>query len=119
MDEIKGENCIKRTKKAEEEYKNYSKMRLTNVIKKKFDSTIIGSLKYIEDSFGEIWGYGLEPSQLTEDQKYYRGVWEELRKNLLDHGHSNKRAVNNELSQYTISWNRYVMNFKMKETGNG
>lgn len=115
MEEIKNDNCIKRTKKAEEEYKNYSKTRLANVIKKKFDSTIIGSLKHIEDNLGVVWGHGLEYDQLTEDQKYYRGVWEELRKSLLDHGHSNKRAVQNELSQYSISWNRYVMNFKMKE----
>ena len=35
----------------------------------------------------------------------------EARTKMLDLGNSNSRASQNELSQYTISWNKYVTNF--------
>ena len=36
-------------------YKDNSKRRLLNNIKKKFDTTIIGSLAAFEENFGELW----------------------------------------------------------------
>jgi hypothetical protein len=95
----------------EEKFKESSKKRLSNNIRKKFDTTIIGSLAVMEEFFGELWGHGLRYNELTDDEKDWREAWEEARTKMLDLGNSNSRASQNEISQYTISWNKYVTNF--------
>lgn len=101
----------KRRADSDHTYKDNSKRRLMNIIKKKFDTTIIGSLAAFEERFGELWGHGLPLEDLDEDQRYWREQWMETRSKVLDNGNSNLRAAQNESSQYTISWNRYVTNF--------
>ena len=101
-----------RNKRAKDEtYKENSKRRLLNNLKKKFDTTIIGSLAAFEEKFGDLWGHGLAMNDLDEDQRYWRDVWMETRSKVLDNGNSNLRAAQNEIAQYTLSWNRYVTNF--------
>ena len=99
--------------KKEESYKDNSKRRLLNNIKKKFDTTIIGSLAAFEEKFGELWGHGLPIAELDEDQLYWREVWADARSRILDNGNANLRASQNEIAQYTLSWNRYVTQFKL------
>lgn len=96
------------------EYNESSKKRLLNNLKKKFDTTIIGSLAVFEEEFGDLWGHGLPYNQLDEDQLYWRDIWQATRTRILDEGNSNLRAAQSELAQYTISWNRYIMHFKSK-----
>jgi len=98
----------------DEKYKDNSKRRLLNVIKKKFDTTIIGALAAFEDQFGEMWGHGLPEDQLDEDQLYWKEAWMEARAKVLDNGNANLRAAQNEIAQYTLSWNRYVTNFQLR-----
>ena len=38
-----------------------------------------------------------------------------VRTRILDLGNSNLRAAQNEVDQYTLSWNRYVTNFYISE----
>jgi hypothetical protein len=97
----------------EESYKDNSKRRLLNNLKKKFDTTIIGSLAAFEDRFGELWGHGLPIGELDEDQLYWREVWADTRSKILDNGNANLRAAQNEIAQYTLSWNRYVTQFNL------
>jgi len=94
-----------------DKYKDSSKRRLTSIIKKKFNTTIIGSLAAFEDQFGDLWGHGLAVDDLDEDQQYWRDIWMETRAKVLDNGNSNLRAAESEISQYTLSWNRYVTKF--------
>ena len=96
------------------DYKNFSKSRLLNNISKKFNTTTIGSLAIIEDSFGFLWGHGTPYNDLSEDQKDWREAWGEVRTKILDLGNSNLRASQSEISQYTLTWNRYVTNFYVK-----
>jgi hypothetical protein len=91
-------------------YKDGSKRRLMNILKKKFDTTIIGSLAAFEERFGELWGHGSPIEDLDEDQRYWREAWMETRSKVLDNGNTNSRAAQNEISQYTLSWNRYITN---------
>ena len=81
-------------------YKDNSKRRLSNILKKKFDTTIIGSLAAFEETFGELWGHGLSMEDLDEDQRYWRGIWMETRSKVLDNGNANLRAAQNEISQF-------------------
>ena len=46
-------------------------------LRKKFDTTIIGSLAAFEERFGDLWGHGLSMNDLDEDQRYWRDVWME------------------------------------------
>ena len=94
-------------------YKDNSKRLLLNNIKKKFDTTIIGSLAAFEEKFGELWGHGLSIEELDEDQLYWREVWADARSRILDNGNANLRAAQNEIAQYTLSWNRYVTQFNL------
>ena len=101
----------KRRTDSDNTYKDNSKRRLLNILKKKFDTTIIGSLAAFEERFGDLWGHGLSMNDLDEDQRYWRDAWMETRSKVLDNGNSNLRAAQNEIAQYTLSWNRYVTNF--------
>ena len=105
----------KRRHRSQEQYKENSKRRLSNILKKKFDTTIIGSLAALEERFGDLWGHGLPIGELDEDQRYWRDLWMETRSKVLDNGNANLRAAQNEISQYTMSWNRYVTNFYRNE----
>tara|TARA_R110002020_G_scaffold188153_4_gene386810 strand:+ start:1101 stop:1478 length:378 start_codon:yes stop_codon:yes gene_type:complete len=95
----------------DDQYKDNSKRRLLNNLKKKFDTTIIGSLAAFEERFGELWGHGLPTGELDEDQLYWREIWTDARSKILDNGNANLRAAQNEIAQYTLSWNRYVTQF--------
>ena len=97
----------------DDSYKDNSKRRLLNNLKKKFDTTIIGSLAAFEDRFGELWGHGLPVEELDEDQLYWREAWADARSKILDNGNANLRAAQNEIAQYTLSWNRYVTQFHL------
>jgi hypothetical protein len=110
--EFKSQNDKNKLQK-EKAYKDNSKRRLLNNIKKKFDTTIIGSLAAFEEKFGELWGHGLPAEELDEDQIYWREVWADARSRILDNGNANLRAAQNEIAQYTLSWNRYVTQFNL------
>ena len=104
-----------RRRSSDSKYKDSSKQRLSNILNKKFDTTIIGSLAAFEERFGDLWGHGLPSDQLDEDQQYWKQLWMETRSKVLDNGNANLRAAQNEISQYTLSWNRYVTNFKNRD----
>ena len=110
--EFKSQNDQNKLRK-EKAYKDNSKRRLLNNIKKKFDTTIIGSLAAFEEKFGELWGHGLPAGELDEDQIYWREVWADARSRILDNGNANLGAAQNEIAQYTLSWNRYVTQFNL------
>ena len=110
--QFKAESARKNQKK-DDTYKDNSKRRLLNNLKKKFDTTIIGSLAAFEERFGELCGHGLPTEELDEDQLYWREVWADARSRVLDNGNANLRAAQNEVAQYTLSWNRYVTRFNL------
>ena len=58
-----------------EDYEGQSKKRLLNNLTKKFNTTTIGSLSVFEDSFGFLWGHGIEYSELTKEERKWRKIW--------------------------------------------
>ena len=97
-------------------YKDNSKKRLLSTLKKQFDTTIIGALAAFEERFGELWGHGLRDEDLDEEQREWKELWMEARARILDNGNSNLRAAQSEISQYTLSWNRYINKFDFKDS---
>jgi len=118
MKEFNFDHTNRRKSANKDKYKESSRRRLLNNIKKKFDTTTIGSLAVIEDIFGELWGHGVHYNELTDEEKEWREDWNEARTKILDLGNSNLRAAQSEISQYSISWNRYVTNFIVKNKDN-
>lgn len=97
-----------------DQYTEGSKKRLLNNIKKKFDTTTIGSLAIFEDYFGHLWGHGKKDADLTNEERHFRELWSDARSDILDNGNFNLRSAQSEISQYTISWNRYITKFFFK-----
>jgi hypothetical protein len=98
--------------KNEETYREGSKKRLIKNLEKKFKTTMIGALAAFENNFGALWGHGQE--ELTDDQKQFRKIWEETRTEILNNGNSQLRIAQEEIAQYTMTWNRYHVDFVIK-----
>ena len=101
-------------KASQEKFQNNSKNRLMNKIQSKFKTTMIGALAAFEEEFGELWGDGLNPNELSSDQLEERERWERVRARVLDNGNDQSRSATEEISNHTISWNRYTTKFIVK-----
>lgn len=106
-----GNEIIRRNRdkidKKEGDYEVQSRERLAKIISKKLEKTFIGNISEFESKFGFLWGHGKKESELDTDEAYFRKLWKELRNTILNKGNDNIRAVQDELDQYTIHWNRY------------
>ena len=96
-------------KNNEEKYKENSKKRLINNIEKKFKTTMIGSLAVFEKQFGFLWGHG--ENNPTDEQIHFRNLWEDARTEILNNGNTQLRIAQEEIAQYSMTWNRYHTEF--------
>jgi hypothetical protein len=92
----------------EEKYRVDSKDRLSKIIRKKIETTMIGALSSIEEKFGFLWTNS-DSSPLTEEQTLMKDVYQQVRSEILDKGNSQARNVDAELSQYEVEWLKYSM----------
>ena len=104
-------------KERSQKYNDQSKDRLLSILEKKFKTTYIGALAAFEDEFGYLWGHGKHFNELSEDERHCREIWEDVRNRILDNGNNNFRAAKQEFDYYTVSWDRYVTNFKVTNRG--
>lgn len=103
----------------DEKYKTQSKDRLSKIIRKKIETTMIGALSTIEDSFGFLWGQG-QDEPLSEEQEIMKDLFQNVRSEILDRGNNQARNVDAELAQYDVEWKKYsitlpVMNSRQEE----
>lgn len=90
--------------------KNYeadSKMRLMTILEKKIKTSFIGAISQFESHFGALWGHGKLEHQLTEQEKLWRERWNIARTQILNNGNNQVRAVQQELSEYTMRWDAH------------
>tara|TARA_Y100000389_G_C17243532_1_gene404388 strand:+ start:106 stop:465 length:360 start_codon:yes stop_codon:yes gene_type:complete len=97
----------------EQKYRSDSKERLSKILKKKVQTTMIGALSSIEENFGFLWD---SEGDLSEQQQLMYDLYQKLRSEILDKGNTQARNVDAELSQYDIKWLRYSVNIPVKET---
>ena len=92
-------------------------MRNVNIYKstkKRFETSMIGTLARIEDFFGFLWGDG--KSNLTQKEYEYKRLWEELRTEILNHCNYQMRAAIDEMKDYLDHQNNlYEYNFIIKD----
>ena len=91
----------------EKKYKQDSKDRLSKILKKKIQTTMIGALSSIEENFGFLWKS--ESGQLTKDQEIMKDLYQKVRSEILDKGNNQARNIDAELAQYEVEWQRYSM----------
>jgi len=89
-----------------------SKDRLKKISDKKFRTCFVFAICEFENAFGEqIWGHGLDESQLTEQQKQNREKWAKVRKNILDKGNTQSRALSMEIDLHRVDFMGYRIEF--------
>ncbi len=91
----------------EEKYRTDSRDRLSKILKKKIETTMIGALSSIEEHLGFLWE--TKDGQLTEDQVYMKDLYQKVRSEILDKGNTQARNVDAELSQYDVKWLKYTI----------
>ena len=89
-------------------YKTDSRDRLSKIIKKKIETTMIGALSSLEEHLGFLWS-NADGSPLTDEQTLMKDVYQEIRSEILDKGNNQARNVEAELSHYDIEWLKYSM----------
>lgn len=89
-----------------------SRKRLKKIAHKKFRTCFISALVEFENTFGlELWGHNLPEEKLTPEQKANRIRWEQIRKNILDKGNTQSRALGMEIDLHRVEFEGYQMNF--------
>ena len=92
----------------EDQYKVDSRDRLSKILKKKIETTMIGALSSIEEHLGFLWSHR-DNESLTEDQVYMKDLYQKIRSEILDKGNTQARNVDAELSQYDVKWLKYTI----------
>ena len=90
-------------KAREKKYKTDSKDRLSKILKKKIQTTMIGALSSIEENLGFLWNEDnpkITKVEMTE-------IYNKIRSEILDKGNNQARNVDAELAQYEVEWLRY------------
>ena len=72
---------------------------------------MIGALDSFEAEFGDQWGHGLDIEDLTPEQIEKRKVWNAVRTDILNKGNNQLRAAQEEIAQYTMTWDKYRTEF--------
>ncbi len=89
-----------------------SRDRLKKIAQKKFRTCFISSLSEFEDAFGSVvWGNNLPENQLTPKQKINKIIWEKVRKNILDKGNTQSRALGMEIDLHKVEFEGYRIDF--------
>ena len=114
MEEPEDTNDYKKLKEQtkkhnDEKYRESSKKRLMKNVERKFKTTMIGSLASFEKYFGDVWGH--DDAQPSEEQLKAKQLWEQARTEILNNGNSQLRIAQEEIAQYTMTWNRYHIDF--------
>lgn len=67
---------------------------------KRIQTTMIGSLSKMENSFGHLWGH-FKDGPLTEQEEIFADLWDDTRNAILNQGNAQIRHLQQEY------WNNY------------
>ncbi len=98
--------------KRENKYKCESKDRLTKILKKKIETTMIGALSSVEENFSFLWE--VSKDEMTPEQRMMNDLYQKVRSEILDKGNAQARNVDAELSQYEVTWLRSSVTIPVK-----
>lgn len=87
----------------DQKHRTESKERLSKILKKKIETTMIGALSTIEENLGFLW----DDSDKSVSKEELKQIYNKIRSEILDRGNNQARNVDAELSNYDIAWLRY------------
>lgn len=93
-------------KNRDNKFKVESKEKLSKVLKKKIQTTMIGALSTIEEHLGFLWNADSDEA-LSPDKEIMKNIYNKIRSEILDRGNNQARNIDAELSQYDIECVRY------------
>ena len=96
----------------EDKFKNDSKERLSKILRKKVETTMIGAISSDEEHFSFLWSS--DDNSLTPEQKIMFDTFQKVRSEILDKGNTQARNVDAELNQYDVKWLRYTVTIPVK-----
>jgi len=99
----------------EDKYTSDSKDRLSKILKKKVETTMIGALSSIENYFGFLWEVDIDEVPTAEKKLMYE-LYQKVREEVLNKGNAQARNIDAELSQYNVNWLKYRNVIPVKET---
>lgn len=97
----------------DEKFKNDSKFRLSKILKKKVETTMIGALSSVEEHFSFLWT-NKNGADLSPEQKLMYDTFQKVRSEILDKGNTQARNVDAELNQYDVKWLKYSITIPVK-----
>jgi len=101
------------SKTREDQYRLDSKDRLSKILKKKIETTMIGALSSIEENLGFLWK-AEDGEKQTKDQILMNGLYQKIRSEILDKGNAQARNIDSELNQYDVKWLRYSVSIPVR-----
>lgn len=101
----------------QKDYLEKSRQRLERIMCTKVRTTFIGALSIFERYFGFLWGVG--ESSLTSEQSKMKELYDQARHEILNNGNNQMRALQNELNNQTVSWNRFHLDLPVKPLKQG
>lgn len=91
----------------------------TELLTKRFQTTMIGALYEFEKVFGYLWGQDKNPDFLSENEEDFRNRWESVRNQILNNGNNQLRKCLNDLDKLINNNNKYHYKFyNKKDKGN-
>ncbi len=93
----------------EERHRDLSKDTLFKGAKKKIQTTMIGALSTLENSFGFLWGMNISDEDKTPEQKKLYDIYEEARSQILDRGNTQIRNLESDFVNYEIVRKRHYI----------
>ena len=96
-------------------YSEQSREKLKEIVIKYMKTIMIGALHDMEQNLGVVWGHGKDESELTDNQKKGRKMWEAARESVLDRGNLKIAHFISEISRYDVTWNKYYNKFDVRK----
>lgn len=87
-----------------------------DLLRKRFQTTMIGAIYEFEKMFGYLWGQNKNPDFLSESEEDFRDRWESVRNQILNNGNNQLRKCLSDLEQSVQQ--KYHYKFYKKDRGN-
>jgi hypothetical protein len=86
-----------------------------DLLVKRFQTTMIGSLYQFEQAFGYLWGFDKDEEDLTEIEQRFKLKWENVRYNILNNGNNQLRAAIKDFDKLGNETNKYHYKYNFND----
>lgn len=90
--------------------------KLQENIEKKLLTTGVGALATFEHFLGYLWGQGVPPEELTENQQEFRKVYQLVRDEVFDNVNLQIRGMRSEVGLHTVEYTGNYVNLPISST---